>query len=478
MSLSLWGRRLLSHCASRRLALAIVATCVCSVVLLVPLTQLRLQDKRNPGWGKLKRSIWREANLAAAAAVVAEPVVGEGRSYLRRSQQVQEPEQEQRAAEQVEKRSSQTGKKLLRSVIAVPAAAAARPACNSVPQITVRDYFTQHPLKTPANSAKTTGSIDASLLAAPPVIVLSPPTMYGSSKDGVHECPPLPVACVWSSDKRLSSSAEVGLYAGGRSPASLPADTARECLPLRTMSHSMEFHHRGALERGHDASSSYRLDSDVYTPYLGEWVLTLNEQVVKNREGPRKDAAVFVARNCHSRNGREQYVRELQEYITVDSVGSCMNNAPWPTAEKHHSGGDWGTHKTDALTLYKLYFAFENINSEDYVTEKIFNGYGSGAIPVYMGASNIEEFVPYRDSVIVASDFASVAELGRYLQRVLTEEPLYRKHTEWRSREMPKWFVDKWSFLKHSPECRTCLFGYAQRHGYGWNKKEQMFESR
>jgi hypothetical protein len=40
--------------------------------------------------------------------------------------------------------------------------------------------------------------------------------------------------------------------------------------------------------------------------------------------------------------------------------------------------------------------AFENNNVTDYVTEKIFNVYRAGAVPVYMGAPNIDVRPPTR----------------------------------------------------------------------------------
>ena len=80
----------------------------------------------------------------------------------------------------------------------------------------------------------------------------------------------------------------------------------------------------------------------------------------------RRASAVFVARNCASRNGREKLVRALDAALPggVDRPGGCLNNVPWP-----HCGGKRCS-KHAVLRRYPFYLAFENSNEADYVTEK------------------------------------------------------------------------------------------------------------
>lgn len=67
--------------------------------------------------------------------------------------------------------------------------------------------------------------------------------------------------------------------------------------------------------------------------------------------------------NCHARNRRLQYARQLAKYIQVDIYGACGS---------HHCP------RADPNCLemldreYKFYLAFENSNCRDYITEKFF----------------------------------------------------------------------------------------------------------
>ena len=46
------------------------------------------------------------------------------------------------------------------------------------------------------------------------------------------------------------------------------------------------------------------------------------------------------------------------------------------------------------FSQYKFVLAFENSNTTDYVSEKVFNALQSGALPVYMGSETIDDFLP------------------------------------------------------------------------------------
>ena len=110
----------------------------------------------------------------------------------------------------------------------------------------------------------------------------------------------------------------------------------------------------------------------------------------------------FVASNCKTLNNRENYVAKLREYIPVDSFGRCLHNKDFPTNATGKKA------KVDTIATYKFYLAFENSNSRDYVTEKVFHGLHAGTVPVYMGAPNIDDFMPSSHAIIKTSDFEYV----------------------------------------------------------------------
>lgn len=77
--------------------------------------------------------------------------------------------------------------------------------------------------------------------------------------------------------------------------------------------------------------------------------------------------------------------------------------------------------KFDTLKKYKFAICFENCVFPGYVTEKIFDCFLSGCIPVYMGAPDIDEFVP-DDSYIDFRKFKNFAELECYLRNISSIE--------------------------------------------------------
>lgn len=53
----------------------------------------------------------------------------------------------------------------------------------------------------------------------------------------------------------------------------------------------------------------------------------------------------------------------------------------------------------DALRRYQFYLAFENTCEQGYVTEKVYNALDAGIVPVYLGAPDLDIYVP-KGSVI------------------------------------------------------------------------------
>ena len=74
--------------------------------------------------------------------------------------------------------------------------------------------------------------------------------------------------------------------------------------------------------------------------------------------------------------------------------------------------------KKDALINYKFCFCFENsINDEEYISEKIFDCFSAGVVPIYLGSKKINETIP-RDTMILFSDFNDIKDLYEYLKLI------------------------------------------------------------
>lgn len=214
--------------------------------------------------------------------------------------------------------------------------------------------------------------------------------------------------------------------------------------------------------------STTSFKSEVPLPYF-----SLEEYGDRLQAGPAVDydnaikGAVFIARNCQSRNNREGLVKSLiDSNFRVDSVSKCLNNAEKPgNSEK----------KSDIQRHYLFYLAFENQCENDYITEKLWATLEAGVVPVYYGAPNIAEHVPPH-SIIDANSFETSQQLAEYLNVVANNRTLYESYHEWRKLPLPESFNSKYKFTEVHSTCRTCRWAFAKKYGLGWNHTLQTVE--
>ena len=128
--------------------------------------------------------------------------------------------------------------------------------------------------------------------------------------------------------------------------------------------------------------------------------------------------------------------------------------------------------KTAVMEQYLFHLAFENQETDDYITEKLWGALASGTLPVYLGAKNIKEHVP-RNSIIVAEDFKSPQNLADYLIRLTNDKYLYESYHKWRYQTIDDPFASKYEFTNTHSTCRMCKWVFAKRQGLGWNHSKQ-----
>lgn len=81
--------------------------------------------------------------------------------------------------------------------------------------------------------------------------------------------------------------------------------------------------------------------------------------------------------------------------------------------------------KHSLLKKYKFNFCLENCSHVGYITEKLFDAFSAGCIPIYKGPSNIGEYIP-KECYINYDDFESLSELEEYLNKYT--EKMYLEH--------------------------------------------------
>jgi len=73
--------------------------------------------------------------------------------------------------------------------------------------------------------------------------------------------------------------------------------------------------------------------------------------------------------------------------------------------------------KLKTISFYKFSICFENVSYPGHITEKIIDCFVAGVIPIYLGAPDIEKFIP-RNSFIDMRNFNSWEKLHAYMERV------------------------------------------------------------
>ncbi|SDH60460.1 Glycosyltransferase family 10 (fucosyltransferase) C-term [Pseudobutyrivibrio sp. 49] len=82
--------------------------------------------------------------------------------------------------------------------------------------------------------------------------------------------------------------------------------------------------------------------------------------------------------------------------------------------------------KLETLSQYKFSFTFENCSGlKGYVTEKIFDCFFAGTVPIYWGAEDIDNYIP-EECYIDYRKFKSIEEVVDFCQKLTEEE--YEKY--------------------------------------------------
>ncbi|OHS96673.1 hypothetical protein TRFO_09829 [Tritrichomonas foetus] len=184
-------------------------------------------------------------------------------------------------------------------------------------------------------------------------------------------------------------------------------------------------YHFDSNQNSFNYTMDYRLTSDVPIPYAEYFSSSEKPINLSQKVGL---VAAFIS-NCGASNGRTNYVRELMNYIKVDSYGRCLNNAHVPS---EWSNGGRDSTKEKAISHYKFTLSFENSDDDDYVTEKLYQPLRFGSVPIFRGCKQVEDFAP-PNSVIDANKFASPEELAKYLHYLDKNDTAYNEYLEWKN---------------------------------------------
>ena len=173
--------------------------------------------------------------------------------------------------------------------------------------------------------------------------------------------------------------------------------------------------------------------------------------------------AAFIS-NCGFAK-RNSMVSDLQTNgVSVHSYGKCVHN----TDEDRSQCQGRDNCKVYLLSTHKFSLAFENSETDDYITEKFFQTLTSGAVPVYIGSPNVKFFAPdagpwpyeSQHSVIYAGDFDfNAKKLGEYLLYLDKNDTAYNEYLKWKIEGYNGDFKALVELTSTHTACRQCVLG-------------------
>ncbi|TNN56247.1 Alpha-(1,3)-fucosyltransferase 9 [Liparis tanakae] len=201
------------------------------------------------------------------------------------------------------------------------------------------------------------------------------------------------------------------------------------------------------LNRVFNLTCNYRLDSDIPVPYGYLEPVTSEDESFKL---PAKDKLVcWIVSNWNPNHRRVQFYNELRKHVEVHTYGRAFGK---PLSDQEYQ---------NTVLSCKFYLSFENSNSRDYITEKLYSPMKIGSVPIALGPSRqmYEGHIP-ADSFIHVDDFSTAKKLAQRLLYLDQNPAEYMQFFNWKSL-----FKVKHTYFGRDHACKTCK--YLQNHrGY------------
>jgi hypothetical protein len=212
---------------------------------------------------------------------------------------------------------------------------------------------------------------------------------------------------------------------------------------------------RGAMEM-FDFEVSYRRSAEVWMPYVGRE--TLDGMLVPAAQKTEPYPVAHFQSNPYDRSGRNGWLLGLIRRTKVASYGSVMPTVPAPGSVTTRA------QRLAVSSRHKFTLAFENSIALDYVTDKLFDVWVAGSVPVYLGAPNVADFAPAAHSYIDVSDFSGPDELASYINHLDHHDDEYDAYLEWKRSGPEDRFMRMIESVPRDPFARVAELVHAQRH--------------
>ena len=192
-------------------------------------------------------------------------------------------------------------------------------------------------------------------------------------------------------DSKYNNSVKIAYFTENRIP------------DLNKVDYALGFYHINYLDRYCKLQCFYSKSKSIINIIRKKYIL-------KNKK-KKFCAAVISNKNAFFRNN---FLRELNKYKKVDMGGKYNNNI-----------GQKVKNKIEFLSYYKFSIAMENSEGDGYTSEKIFQSFISGSIPIYFGNYMIDEYFNPKSFILIKSkkDIYNKIEL---IKKIDNDDKLYK----------------------------------------------------
>lgn len=183
-----------------------------------------------------------------------------------------------------------------------------------------------------------------------------------------------------------------------------------------------------------------------------------------------KNSGVYlVNENCSSQSRRHKYLAAMSAVISVDKYGKCSHNIDIPPGMTL----DTLEGRIEIMKQYRIVLAFDASDSKDHISSLIWEALISGAVPVIVGAENMQSHLP-KGSFIWSGSYSNWDELAKYVNEIMNDKTLWESYHTWRNDEdIIAAFEARYNFAHTESACRLCQWAYSKMYGLGWDSLNQ-----
>jgi hypothetical protein len=139
----------------------------------------------------------------------------------------------------------------------------------------------------------------------------------------------------------------------------------------------------------------------------------------------KKKFCTMIARKLKSGHPNELYSERVKAIVFFEGKEFDLYGTGW-SRKKYKNYRGAVDDKMAVLKEYKFSICYENTRDlKGYISEKIFDCFAAGVVPVYWGASNVTDYIP-AECFIDRRKFKDNGELYAFLKAMKKEE--YEKY--------------------------------------------------